>query len=724
MDESKVANLAQIGVAFDTETWLITSKCAAPPIVCASIATKDGAGILNVEDARATFERLLQPGVVIIGAYIAYDMIVMAMDFARRGIDLFPRIFAKYDAGEVWDVQIAEMLDAIAGGYLGRDPRDGGTLRDPASGKQVHRYRLDVVTDHVLGRSTAKENDYWRLRYYYLRNVPIDQWPTEARQYPVDDAVNTREVALAQAGITPRGDGTIARAQNTHAVVDICRASFALSLGAAWGFATDGDRIDELEEETKKNIEEGRKQFEAIGLIRADGSKDTGMLRRMVVEAYGGAMAAKCPACEGSRKVPSEKTGKPINCKACGATGYDLDDIPGLPRTEKGSVMTARDILVDCGDDTLRAFGDWGEDLKTLQTYVPALREGVPLRPNVPLANERVSYSGIVQTMPRKASARGQISVRECVVARPGYVLGSVDFAGVEMATWAQCCIWIVGYSKLSVAINSGKDAHSILGADLCGITYEAFIEGKKAREKKIIDFRQAAKAGNFTFAGGGGEVSFVLAKRKEPGMTTTAPDGYVYKGTRFCVLIGGKHRCGETMITEWKGRPTPAPVCLECVQAAARIRDSFRNRWTEANEYYAHVNQVVENVGFVKHFGSGVIRGGVEYTQAANTYFSSLMAYGAKRALWRVTEEAYTDRSSALWGTRPIGFIHDEIIAEIPEDRAHDAAYRMAEVMVDEMQLVVPDVKINAEPALMRRLYKGAEPVFEDEKLVPWKPK
>ena len=43
---------------------------------------------------------------------------------------------------------------------------------------------------------------------------------------------------------------------------------------------------------------------------------------------------------------------------------------------------------------------------------------------------------------------------------------------------------------------------------------------------------------------------------------------------------------------------------------------------------------------------------------------------------------------------------------------------------MVREMQAVVPDVKINAEPALMRRLYKGAEPVIDGAgNLIPWEP-
>lgn len=42
---------------------------------------------------------------------------------------------------------------------------------------------------------------------------------------------------------------------------------------------------------------------------------------------------------------------------------------------------------------------------------------------------------------------------------------------------------------------------------------------------------------------------------------------------------------------------------------------------------------------------------------------------------------------------------------------------------MVEEMAKVCPDVRISAEPALMRRWYKEAKAVYVDKKLVPWEP-
>ena len=703
-------NYPEIAIAFDCETWLIQPKRTAPPLVCASAATKDSSSLLDKTQARKVFREVLKEGSIVVGANIAFDVAVMVADaWESERVDLMPAVFAKYNRGEVFDVLIAERLDAIAGGYLNKDPRTGGPLRK--------RYSLEMVTELVLGRTNAKENDFWRLRYAMLQDVPIVDWPEEARQYPIDDAVNTWEVGAAQCGHLKRDDGTLSAAMNLHAMADIARAAWVLHLGACRGFATNAAKVEALAKQTEEAIEAGRKRFEELGLIRADGSKDTAKMKRLVVEAYG-PEAGACGNCGGECKVLSETSGRPINCKACNGTGKDLDSAPGIPRTEKGGVMTARDVLVDSGNEDLADFGEWGEQDKVLTTYVPALRDGLPLRPNVPLANERVSYGGIVQVMPRGGG------VRECVEARPGHLLSSVDLAGIEMVTWAQTCINLLGYSTLADAINNGADAHSILGADLCGITYEEFLSLRAAGDKQINNYRQAAKAGNFTFAGGGGEVAFVLAKRKEPGMVTFAPDGKVYKGTRFCILVGGRERCGETMITEYKRRPTPAPVCAHCVEAAARIRQTWRGRWTEANDYFNLINEVVESKGAIVHFASDVIRGGVDFCQAANGYFSALAAVGSKRAYYEVQRECYVVPDSPLYRSCAIGFIHDEIVSEHPEESAGLAAQRVADIMIEELSAVCPDVLVKAEPALMSSLYKGAEPVYDKSgNLIPWSP-
>ena len=66
--------------------------------------------------------------------------------------------------------------------------------------------------------------------------------------------------------------------------------------------------------------------------------------------------------------------------------------------------------------------------------------------------------------------------------------------------------------------------------------------------------------------------------------------------------------------------------------------------------------------------------------------------------------------------------FIHDEIIAEVPERNASEAAEELARLMREAMQTYCPDVRIGTSVALMRRWYKDAEEVRdENNRLAIW---
>lgn len=848
-------------IGFDTETHMIQPGLLAPPLVCASIAEWDPrvsrpvGALLDKQRAREAFENLLAaPEYTIVGANIAYDMLVMAYDAAHRGVDLMPGIFAAYEAARVFDLQIAEALHAVATGFLNKDPRTSGNptdaspLKDPITGKQG-RYSLAIVTDLVLGRRDAKANDRFRQSYALLEDTPIAEWPPEARIYPVDDACNTLEVALAQVGLIPR-PGTV----NSHvwpvnaaqrcvtcdapfsfnvANLPPCHprplinynlqnlamqayAAFAMHLGAAWGFRVDPVAVDALEARVTKTreaeletfLEAGLLKYKrepnhkldaietkvvravSVGTVRAAAaslgmleetvrlivskllkqgalatSKDTSVVKRRVAIAYG--CKTPCAFCAGSGKVPSEKSGNLIGCKPCGSTGLDLTTAP-VPRTETEGVGTSRDALSESGDELLIDFAAFTEEAKILETYIPFLRQGIiaetgqprpiTLRPNVLLDTGRASYGDVVQQLPRSGG------VRECIVARPGTVLCSCDYGGLELATHAQSSIWIVGWSRLAEALNKGIKVHDALAATFLGVSYEEFAAGMKGERGPAIaklykNVRQAVKPANFGFPGGMGAVKLVLQQRKQ-GPDTTAANGRKFKGLRFCVLLGAR-ACGEhddgtsNKVVEYK-KKTITPTCSKCIEVAEGIREKWFAQWPENEPYFDFISDAVDhgqrivvngrelrlNPGQVMQHRSGRIRGGTEFCSAANGFFQGLAADGAKRALTRVAREQYDhtfrlpDGSrSPLFGTRTILFAHDELVVEMPEGYAHEAATRLSQVMVESMREYTPDVIVEAPPALMRRWFKGAEPVYHDPtgkpckpsapgaRLVPWEP-
>lgn len=175
------------------------------------------------------------------------------------------------------------------------------------------------------------------------------------------------------------------------------------------------------------------------------------------------------------------------------------------------------------------------------------------------------------------------------------------------------------------------------------------------------------------------------------------------------------------------KGYGIEIPLSL-----ATKLRDGFRRQWPEMNDYFAHCSAMCseDEAKYLTFVRSGLVRGRVRYTAVCNGYFQHLAAMGAKQALYEVSRESYlgvdrNEKASPLTGCRSWLFAHDEIGAEVPDDRqyASDAAARVEAIMVREMRLWTPDVPIGATATMTRRWYKGAKPLRENGLLVPSRP-
>lgn len=252
------------------------------------------------------------------------------------------------------------------------------------------------------------------------------------------------------------------------------------------------------------------------------------------------------------------------------------------------------------------------------------------------------------------------------------YTYCSVDYAQLEMATLAQTQVWLFGTSALGDAINAGQDLHSSFAASMLGITYDQFVARIQSRDEKAANYRQASKAANFGFPGGMGPVKLVAAKRKE--------------GVRFCKLLNGAEKCGEKS----------EGVCVDCLMIAHSLRRKWFKRWPEMERYFRYVDRAVKK-GYIEipTPDGPVIRGGIGFCDGANGLFQGLAALGAKNALWLVGRECWVDRGTALYGSRPIAFIHDQILSEVPTELVKEANARKCELMIKGMREYVPDVEI-----------------------------
>ena len=747
-------------ISLDTETELFGPGNMAPKPVVASFF--DGAEgwferFLNAFDddcAEETIEGVIfRPGVVVAGANFAYDGAVCA----RRVPRWLKLLFDLYERGQIWDVEIVAALDAIAEGRM----TDGMVLNrnmEPLrkfgdTGPVTNRFSLSNCVWLYKGRLDAKANDEFRLSYGELGKLPKSQWPEKAKIYPVDDARNTYEVAAVQRGLVPG----VPRAQNTGQIGEQfdatpllpnttwptfqARAAWAMHLGTVWGFRTDPERIAAIEKKITTSVdldalvidqlklerhtdETGKardqvarpylfSKFREWGFLKnLPGKKDDGKenragIKREVAIAYGSAPESKCKKCGGTGKMSSEKTGKPVQCKdddrgpGCDATGLDIAQT--VPRTPSDGIATDRDTLDGTGNPRLEAWAEAGKTDKMIETYLPWLKQGVDtpinVRSNVLVASGRCSYDGLVQLIPPGA--------RECIKARAGYVFCSTDYPSLELCTLAQATFWVLGYSRMREAINLSGDPgylHTEFGAKMAGV--DVANEGRMAEFKKLAEdkgsaeyrFRFMAKAANFGFPGGMGAPKLVLTKRKE--------------GLYFCVASGLNKVC-KPGVMEWKGKPLSKPTCPDCIDVAAKLREDWFQAWPEIKPYFQWVTTIDgidDGHGKLVTPGTGFVRGGLNFTSAANHSFQHIGACAAKHAFWLISKEAYTDERSPLWGTRPLVLVHDEAFSEMPRVGMLAAGWRTAEIMRDALRIFCPDIKVPLpEPAFCEYWYKKA---------------
>lgn len=336
------------------------------------------------------------------------------------------------------------------------------------------------------------------------------------------------------------------------------------------------------------------------------------------------------------------------------------------PKTEKGSVSTSTDTLKSCTHPALKALAKMGSIDKLLNTFGKTLIKASKM-PLCPRWNTLVRSGRTSCRLPNLQQLPQKGGVRECFKPRKGYVYVGADYSTAELCALAQVCLnWGID-SKMAESINAGQDLHLKLASNILKITYEEAIERKKNKDPVILKYRKLAKIPNFGYPGG------------------LAPSGL--KDYAYGMGV-------ELSIQECKD-----------------LKEAWLETWTEMTEYFKNIELSVQ-AGYATQHISKRRRGDIGFTDCANTFFQGLIADGAKTALYEVVKKCFTDQSSALYGSRPILFIHDEIILETPEDKASKAGDELARVMEKAMEPFLRDVKIVAEPWASKRWFKGLETV------------
>lgn len=524
------------------------------------------------------------------------------------------------------------------------------------------QYNLESLARRHL--KVQLEKDSWRTLYGKFLDVPLDRFEERARELRPD--LDPRGVIdYPKKDVRTPYDIAAIQWRSPNLLKDAyrqCRAAWWMHLMATWGFRTDPVWVAELRKRYEKERDELAYVLRAHGLVRADGTKNTKAAQARMVEV--------CRA-------------KGIAVKMTEG-GESEDSEPGIALDEDACLVS--------GDEVLKTYARFTSIANVCNKDVPALsRPLIQSSFEVLVETGRTSSSGGKgKGKKRKAldgyqlqNVKKEPGIRESFVPRDGCYLLSVDYGQVELHAWAQVCLKLIGFSRLAELLNAKMDVHMLLGCRVAGFDdYELAVKHKK--EKPYKDWRQGGKA----------------------------------------LAFGGPGGLGWRSLKEY-ARMTYGVIWDDSEAQAAH--GFWKQTLPEAQPYFDYVKRVVgaeRNYGTVEQLFSGRLRGGTHFTNACNSYFQGLAADCAKDAGFRVSKACYVDRSSPLYGSRIINFVHDELVVEVPIHLAHAAAEETVSLMEAAGRVWMPDVPPRAEPALMKRWAKDAAPKYDENKrLIPWEP-
>lgn len=436
-------------IVLDCETFMIKPGRLVPTLVCMAWLVRDENGeeevglLSHLDDIAGKireFVRLVkEEGYVIVNHNIAFDMAVLAV----FDPSLLEDIFDLYEAEKIEDTMLNEQLIDNAKGML------------RFNSKQRGFYTLGKLANRRLGVEMDKTT--WRTGYEQFYDIPIEEYPDGAREYPIEDVINTLKVRDEQLIEAEEPEIPNTRFQ--------AKAHWALHLMSAWGIRTDKDSVDKLEADLEVEIAKLRQKAQEQGFIRENGTKNLKAIREFI-EAW----------------------------------------VPDPILTKTGQIATSKEALEAAN---IKELADYNHTQKLLTTYVPALKGGIEHPINAGF-RPLVETGRVSCRRPNLMNLPRFPGVRECFIPRDGYIFCTVDYDTLELCTLAQCCIWLVGESELGEALNAGLDPHLQFAANMMDISYEKAKKLRKSGDKEVKHFRQLAKVANFGLPGGLGAKKFV----------------------------------------------------------------------------------------------------------------------------------------------------------------------------------------------------------------------
>jgi hypothetical protein len=719
-------------VGFDTETFLIDETGQTPRLVCGTFSMLDTPAqslfknlggqakfdltqdlldqtlLLNASDTVLKFMECLQMDGTIIAIHNAkFDLLVLLKECPR----LLPYIIYGLKSGRIVCTSIAQaMMNA--------------TL--PTLCRKKTTSLLDSVTDYLqpdhLARLTkikkdgekaikeskkggkSKEASLFgdeptniRTGYGALIDIPHSQWKKEEIDYAKEDALLVKGLFYSQM----RKTNALHSQKNIHFLEDLCRQTYA---DFVLGYASThtGMMIDEsfltIEDQILQQREEElvKQLVEMELMVRAKNGKATRKVDRLV-EIFEYVYAT----------LNTPRKDRLLTDTKAIATHEEATE--SLIFMMEKSDIDFKEIL-----EKLYVLDEYKTVSKLRSTYLENFKKAIDTADH----RLRFRFNGYGAGTGRTTSSEPNLQnlprsgrVRQCLKAKEGHIFGLCDYSNAEMRTLSQIHLDEGRKSLLAERYQQDPhfDPHLFVSASFCGVTYEQALEYYADKShplyKDLKEKRNLAKVLNFGLAGGLGSEAFISYAK-----------GYGFKGDKLL-----KRKDVDKSIKAWKEVYPEMKQYFEARSASIPKKDELLSKTAKWHEGTFEACYPYPRSGRYRYCDG--------YTNGCNAPFQGMASDGAKNALILVFEECLFDDTSALFGSRIVNFIHDEIIIEIPVDDIDENHYtikgkaavdRLSELMKLGMEIMTPDIQAVCETTLSYRWDKEAHsPIKGDRQQV-----
>jgi hypothetical protein len=725
-------------LAFDTETELIADEIRIPQLALASASAGDEANCLLRPDQVAEFI-LAHPEAHFVFHNVAFDFWVVDRHLRDRGEESARRAWwDACDRNRMSDTMLLDQLIELARRDAGPRPRDLATVGRLYAGLEISK------------------DDPYRLRYGEI----IDRDWAEVEEgffaYAIKDPIVTihayRKMLLVARELSDRA-GKSCPDLRGDALAKFGLLSEFIQVKGAVALAEVSRRGMHLDQELVGATEAGlrRKLDRAVASLR-ELCPDLFKTRR---DRATGQLVLQY----------SKRTGAPAKSQKAlqqqlAAIGDEL--AISVPETRRGLSTSVKVWIEHVKLDPFLEGWIAVEELSKLCQFFAGMREAVVHPRYRPLLRTgRTSCTGPnIQQVPRDGR------FRRAFVASPGHFLLAVDYSFIELRTLAAVCLQRYGRSVLADVIRRGIDPHAYTAAMIHGLPLDEFMSWRddeaeveingvrRPLKRHFKEARQFAKPINFGVPGGLGVARLVDYARNtykvemtleqaqafrtklitqiypelgdylaEDGMTLLACnlgasprelwDAFDRERARRPYIVAGIRNIVRGKLLNSQGKPYD-PKYVD------RVWNTLLLHCRDPELFWLLAQRKGSESLCGRLFESGVvtltgrIRGGANYSQCRNTPFQGLAADGAKLALWRLIREGFS----------VIGFIHDEILLELPDEGgcvSQAAADRAQAIMCEEMESVLlGGIRVGCEAALSRCWSKDAGSIVREGRIFP----